>query len=45
MNKHREQKNSIPEAILAKPPGAELAIDEATGKPLVAEDAHMPYPF
>lgn len=45
MNKNREQKDAIPEAIIAKPPGAELAIDPKTGKPLVAEDALMPYEF
>ena len=45
MNKNREHKNAIPEAIIAKPPGAELAIDPKTGKPLVAEDALMPYEF
>lgn len=45
MNKNRPQKNAIPEVILAKPPGAELAMDPSTGKPLVAEDALMPYPF
>lgn len=45
MNENREVKNAIPEEIIAKPPGAELAIDEATGKPLRAEDALMPYEF
>lgn len=45
MNKNRKQKNAIPEEIIAKPPGAELAIDEKTGKPLKAEDALMPYEF
>ena len=45
MNENREVKNAIPEAIIAKPPGAELAIDPKTLKPLVAEDALMPYPF
>ena len=45
MNKNRKVKNAIPEEIIAKPPGAELAIDPKTGKPLVAEDALMPYPF
>jgi len=45
MNKNREVKNAIPEAIIAKPPGAELAINPKTGKPLVAEDALMPYEF
>jgi len=45
MNKNREVKNAIPEVIIAKPPGAELAINPKTGKPLVAEDALMPYEF
>jgi len=45
MNKNRPQKDAIPEVIIAKPPGAELAIDPKTGKPLVAEDALMPYQF
>jgi len=45
MNKNRAQKNSIPESILVKRPGAELAIDPNTGKTLCAEDALMPYEF
>ena len=45
MNKNREEKNAIPEAIILKKPGAELAIDPKTGKPLIAEDALMPYEF
>ena len=45
MNKNRETKNAIPQNILSKPPGAELAIDEKTGKTLRAEDALMPYEF
>lgn len=45
MNANREQKNAIPEAIILKKPGAELAIDPKTGKPLIAEDALMPYEF
>lgn len=45
LNKNREEKNAIPEAIILKKPGAELAIDPKTGKPLVAEDALMPYEF
>ena len=45
MNKNRKNKNAIPENILQKPPGAELAIDENTGKTLKAEDALMPYEF
>ena len=45
MNKNREQKNAIPESIILKPPGAELALDPKTGKTLLAEDALMPYEF
>ena len=45
MNKNREQKNVIPESVLLKRPGAELAIDPNTGKTLCAEDALMPYEF
>ena len=45
MNINRTEKNAIPEAIILKRPGAELAIDEKTGKPLIAEDALMPYEF
>ena len=45
MNENRKTKNAIPEAILTKPPGAELAINPKTGKPLLAEEALMPYEF
>jgi NAD+ synthetase len=45
MNKNRENKNAIPESIILKRPGAELAIDPKTGKTLCAEDALMPYEF
>ena len=45
LNNNRERKNAIPEAIILKKPGAELAIDKKTGKPLIAEDALMPYEF
>ena len=45
LNKNREQKNAIPEAVIAKRPGAELAINPKTGKPLLAEEALMPYEF
>lgn len=45
MNANREDKNAIPETIILKKPGAELAIDPKTGKPLIAEDALMPYEF
>src|SRR5699024_1853221 len=45
LNANRVQKNAIPRAILNKRPGAELAIDPKTGKPLLAEDALMPYEF
>ena len=45
MNENRESKNAIPESIILKPPGAELALDPNTGKTLKAEDALMPYEF
>lgn len=45
LNKNRLERNAIPAAVLTKPPGAELAIDPNTGKPLLAEDALMPYEF
>ena len=45
MNKKRAKKNAIPEAIIAKRPGAELAINPKTNKPLLAEEALMPYEF
>ena len=45
LNNNRPEKNAIPEAIILKKPGAELAIDPKTGKPLIAEDALMPYEF
>lgn len=45
MNANREQKNAIPESVILKRPGAELAIDPNTGKTLCAEDALMPYEF
>ncbi len=45
LNKNRKIKNAIPEAIILKPPGAELAINPETGKPLKAEEALMPYEF
>lgn len=45
LNGNREIKNAIPEAIILKRPGAELAIDPKTGKTLCAEDALMPYEF
>lgn len=45
LNENRAVKNAIPEAIILKKPGAELAIDPKTGKPLIAEDALMPYEF
>jgi len=45
LNKNRYIKNAIPENIIHKKPGAELAIDSKTGKPLIAEDALMPYEF
>ena len=45
MNENREQKNAIPLSIIEKRPGAELAINPKTGKPLLAEEALMPYEF
>jgi len=45
LNANRERKNAIPETIILKKPGAELALDPKTGKPLIAEDALMPYEF
>ncbi len=45
MNKNRQEKNVIPQSIIDKKPGAELAINPKTGKPLEAEEALMPYEF
>ncbi len=45
MNENAPIKNAIPTDILLKPPGAELAINPKTGKPLLAEEALMPYEF
>ena len=45
LNKNREQKDVIPQSVIEKRPGAELAINPKTGKPLIAEDALMPYEF
>lgn len=45
LNKNRTQKNAIPQSVIEKRPGAELAIDPKTNKPLIAEDALMPYEF
>lgn len=44
-NVNRDTKNAIPEAIILKPPGAELAINPETGETLKAEEALMPYEF
>lgn len=45
MNENRKEKNAIPQSIIEKRPGAELAINPKTGKPLLAEEALMPYEF
>lgn len=45
LNKNRDKKNAIPQAILEKPPGAELKINPKTGKTVCAEEDNMPYPF
>ena len=42
---NRAQKNTIPQSVINKKPGAELAINSETGEPLTAEDALMPYEF
>ncbi len=44
-NKKRIKESRIPEQIIAKPSGAELAMDPKTGKSLTAEEALMPYEF
>ena len=45
MNKNRTKKNAIPQSVIEKRPGAELAINPKTNKPLLAEEALMPYEF
>lgn len=45
LNKNRDVKDAIPEAVILKPPGAELAINPETGEHLKAEEALMPYEF
>lgn len=45
LNNNRAEKDAIPESVILKKPGAELAIDPKTGKTLNAEDALMPYEF
>ena len=45
LNNNRPQKNAIPQSVINKRPGAELAINPKTGKPLLAEEALMPYEF
>ena len=45
LNKNRAHKNAIPQAILEKPPGAELKINPKTGKTVCAEEENMPYEF
>lgn len=45
LNKNRDKKDAIPEAVILKPPGAELAINPETGELLKAEEALMPYEF
>lgn len=45
LNKNRQIRNAIPEAVILKPPGAELAINPETGDMLKAEEALMPYEF
>lgn len=45
LNENREVKNVVPQAVILKPPGAELAINPETGETLKAEEALMPYEF
>lgn len=45
LNSNRDSKNVIPQSVINKKPGAELAIDPNTGNTLNAEDALMPYEF
>lgn len=45
MNRHRTQPDGIPATIIDRPPGADLAVDPATGELLTAEAALMPYRF
>ena len=45
LNQNRKIKNVIPQAILKKPPGAELKINPLTGKTVCAEEENMPYEF
>lgn len=45
LNKNHKIKNVIPQSIIDKRPGAELAINPKTNKPLLAEEALIPYEF
>jgi NAD+ synthetase len=45
LNNNRAQPNVLPQSVIDKPSGADLAIDPATGKLLTAEAALMPYLF
>ncbi len=45
LNQHRQQKNAIPEAILRKPPGAELKLSNDKTRTVTAEEENMPYEF
>lgn len=45
LNKNRAVKNAIPQAVINKPPSAELKINADTGKIVTAEEDNMPYEF
>lgn len=45
MNQNREKKNSIPQAVLEKPPGAELKLSKDKTRTITAEEENMPYEF
>jgi NAD+ synthetase len=43
MNEHHAVKDVIPQAVVERPSGADLAVNPETGKLLTAEEALMPY--
>jgi NAD+ synthetase len=43
MNEHHAVPNVIPQAVVERPSGADLAVNPETGKLLTAEEALMPY--
>jgi len=45
LNANRSIQNVIPEAVITKPPGADLRVDPKTNRLVTAEEDLMPYPF